>query len=458
MKIQHTILTSFILVALASISCKKLIEIPPNPPTQLPQSQVFKDSADIMSAIAGVYMNFKVTTGNGQNIFGGMQTQYLGCASDELSNSYGNTFMTNTYIATDATAGSFWSSAYQNIYYVNACLTGIGATNAVSDSLKQALLGELKVVRAMNYFYLVNLYNEVPIVTSTDFNANANLPRSSIDSVYGLIISDLTDARKVLKQVYPSDGTARPNLYTADALLARVYLYRKQYAQADAMASEVIGSHLYSLPALKSVFTQGSTEAIWQLPALGVSGKGQTAEASAFVPSSVYSAPQWQVTVYLLDSMEIADQRKAAWIGSLTVSGKTYQYPAKYKNRADTAKPVEGYVMFRLAEQYLIRAEALAQQGKTDSALSDLDAVRNRAGLPNSTAVASGDILNAVMHERQIEFFIEWGHRWFDLRRTGELNAVIGKIKTGWNPAAATLPVPASERQNDPYLSQNAGY
>ncbi|HEY4286363.1 MAG TPA: RagB/SusD family nutrient uptake outer membrane protein [Puia sp.] len=458
MKFQHTILTYFVLAALAGISCKKLIGIPPNPPTQLPQSQLFNDSTDIMSAIAGVYMNFKVTTGNGTNIFGGMQTQYLGCASDELSNSYGNTFMTNTYIATDGTAGSFWSSAYQNIYYVNACLTGIGATHAIGDSLKQALLGELKVVRAMNYFYLVNLYNEVPIVTSTDFNANANLPRSSVDSVYGLIISDLTDARKVLKASYPSAGTARPNLYTADALLARVYLYRKQYAQADAMASEVIGSHLYSLPALKSVFSQGSSEAIWQIPAVGGSGRNQTAEAFAFVPSSVYSAPQWQVTTYLLDSMESTDQRKAAWVGSLTVSGKTYQYPAKYKNRTDTATPAEGYVMFRLAEQYLIRAEALAQQGKTDSALYDLNAVRNRAGLPNSTAVTSEDIQNAVMHERQIEFFIEWGHRWFDLRRTGQLNAVIGKIKTGWNPAAATLPVPASERQNDPYLSQNPGY
>jgi hypothetical protein len=458
MKFQYTLLTPFILVALTSISCKKLIEIPPNPPTQLPQSQVFNDSSDIIGAMAGVYTNFKVTAQSGQNIFGGMQTEYLGCGADELSNSYGNTFMTNTYIATDATAGTFWTSAYQNIYYVNSCLAGIGATHAIGDSLKQALLGELKTVRAMNYFYLVNLYGEAPIVTSTDFNVNANLPRSSVDSVYGLILADLADARKVLKPSYPSAGRARPNLYTADALLARVYLYRKQYAQADAMASEVISSGLYNLPALNSVFIQGSGEAIWQIPAVGATGKGQTAEAYAFVPSSVYSAPQWQVTTYLLDSMETGDQRKTAWVGTLTVFGKSYQYPYKYKQRTDVGTPAEGYMMFRLAEQYLIRAEALAQQGKTDSALSDLNMIRQRAGLPNSTAVSAADIQSAVMHERQIEFFCEWGHRWFDLKRTGELDAVIGKIKTGWTPNAALLPIPATEMQNDPYLSQNAGY
>ncbi|ANI89611.1 hypothetical protein A9P82_10110 [Arachidicoccus ginsenosidimutans] len=460
MKLYHRIINklsvALMVMSVAGItSCKKLIEIPGNPPTEVQQEMVFNDSSDIMSAMAGVYLNFKIA-GGGQNIFSGMITEYIGCASDELAYSYGNSFLTNTYVATDGTAGNFWSSAYQNIYYINACLQGITSTGAISDSLKESLLGELKMVRAMNYFYLVNLYGGVPIVTSIDYKANAILPRSSVDSVYDFILSDLMDARKVLKPSYPSEGRARPNLYTADALLARVYLYRGQYAQADALASDVINSGLYSLVAPGSVFLQGSNEAIWQVPAIGTSQ--QTAEAYALLPFSIYSAPNWQATNYLLDSFETNDLRKTSWIGVSTINGTSYNYINKYKQRSKDSLPAEGYVMFRLAEQYLIRAEALAQQNKLDSASADLNKIRTRAGLPNSTASTKEEIINAVMHEREIEFFCEWGHRWFDLKRTGRIDAVLSKIKSGWVPEAALLPVPYNELQNDPYLTQNPGY
>jgi len=409
-----------------------------------------------MGAIAGIYTNFKVIGGMGQNLLGGMLSQYIGCASDELSYSFASSFQTNTYISTDGTAGQFWSTGYQNIYDINACLTGIATTNAVTDSTKQALLGELKVLRAMNYFYLVNLYGGVPVVTTIDYKVNNIIARSSVDSVYNFIIKDLKDARSVLKAKYPSAGRARPNLYTADALLARTYLYHGQYADAEAMVNEVTNSGLYSLVDVNNVFLQGSNEAIWQIPAVGTSN--QTTEATNFVPSSIYSVPNWQATNYLLDSMETNDLRKASWVGVWTVNKVNYNYVNKYKQRLYTATPVEGYVMLRDAEQYLIRAEARAMQNNLSQALDDINIVRKRAGLPNSRAVNQNDILNAIMHERQIEFFCEWGHRWFDLKRTGRVDAVISKIKTGWVPTAALLPVPNSEIQNDPFLTQNPGY
>jgi len=460
MKLQYNIrskiwLVSAILVAISISSCKKLIEIPSNPSAQILQSTVYNDSADIMSAVAGVYVNFKVS-GGGNNIFSGMMTQYIGCASDELSNVSGNTFLTNTYLATDATASQFWTTGYQNIYYINACLSGIASTTAISESLKQSLLGELKMVRAMSYFYLVNLYGAVPIVTSTDYTVNAVLPRSSVDSVYNFILSDLTDAHSALKATYPSAGRARPNLYTADALLARLYLYRGQYTQAEAMASEIINSGLYSLTALTSVFVSGSKEAIWQLPAIGVTS--QTTEASAFIPFSPSITPSWQVTTGLLNSFELNDLRKTSWVGTSTISTKNYYYPLKYRQQLATATPADGYVVFRLAEQYLIRAEARAQQNKPDSALADLNVIRKRAGLGNSTASTTAQILTAVIQERRTELFCEWGHRWFDLIRSGTINTVMSTIKTGWAPTAALLPVPATDIQNDPFLTQNPGY
>ena len=117
-------------------------------------------------------------------------------------------------------------------------------------------------------------------------------------------------------------------------------------------------------------------------------------------------------------------------------------------------------MVLRLAEQYLIRAEARAEQNNLTGAVADLNIIRNRAGLPNTTAVTQGDILTAIMHERQVELFSEWGHRFFDLKRTGQANTVLGAIasKQPWNTNQLLYPIPVSETTNDAFLQQNPGY
>lgn len=449
---------SFLLL-LTGMSCKKLIEIPSSSPTQISQDEVFKDSADIFGAIAGIYSNYKIA-GGGSNIFNGIITEYIGCGSGELANSYGNSFMTNTYVATDGTASGFWNSGYQNIYLINAALQGIDGTSAISDSLKQALLGELKVNRAFNYFYLVNLYGDVPIITGLDYKVNRLKPRSKVDSVYSFIKSDLLSAVTVLKPAYPSQGHARPELYVAEALLARVNLYRGNFKEAASRATDVIESGMYELDSLNGIFLQDSKEAIWQLPAIG--SFSQTNEGYSLIPSSTYSAPQWQLTPYLLDSFETGDKRRDAWVMDFEYMSNSVIYSAsvayKYKNRQLDATPAEGYVMLRLAEQYLIRAEAYAMQGKIEQSLSDLNMIRRRAGLSDFKNQEKQRVLSAIQHERQIEFCFEWGHRWFDLKRSATINKVLSQIKPSWDPHAVLLPVPDQEMQNDPELTQNEGY
>jgi hypothetical protein len=113
----------------------------------------------------------------------------------------------------------------------------------------------------------------------------------------------------------------------------------------------------------------------------------------------------------------------------------------------------------RLAEQYLIRAEARANQDNTSDAIADLDTIRNRAGLPFiSPDITKADLLNAIFHERQVELFSELGHRWLDVKRTGKADAIFGINKTGWAPEDALLPIPFKDRQRDPNLTQNKGY
>ena len=107
---------------------------------------------------------------------------------------------------------------------------------------------------------------------------------------------------------------------------------------------------------------------------------------------------------------------------------------------------------------YLIRAEARAEQGNTAGAAADLNIVRQRAGLPPTTATDPAVLLAAILHERQIEFFAEWGHRWLDLKRTGAVTSVLSAEKSHWDVTDALYPIPANELTENPKLVQNPGY
>src|SRR5205085_2875647 len=148
------------------------------------------------------------------------------------------------------------------------------------------------------------------------------------------------------------------------------------------------------------------------------------------------------------------------WINSVVAggSGITYYFPFKYKDNSSTV--TEYLMVLRLGEQYLIRAEARAQLGNTSGALSDMNAIRRRAGLPDySGATDKNSLLAAILHERQVELFTEWGHRWLDLKSAGALNALMAVItpkKTGgaiqWSSYKQLYPIPYSDIKGDPNL------
>jgi hypothetical protein len=137
--------------------------------------------------------------------------------------------------------------------------------------------------------------------------------------------------------------------------------------------------------------------------------------------------------------------------------------PFKYKPfNPDKPETVEYSTVLRLAEQYLIRAEARARQGNDlTGAAEDLNAIRGRAGAtpvdPNSS---QDELLLAVELERRKEFFFEWGHRWFDLKRTGRASVFLAPLKgTTWQSSDELYPIPASEIAQNPHLNpQNNGY
>jgi hypothetical protein len=142
------------------------------------------------------------------------------------------------------------------------------------------------------------------------------------------------------------------------------------------------------------------------------------------------------------------------------VGGKNLYSPLKYKNKLTNATPVEDYMIFRLGEVMLIRAEAAARLNNFSQAMADVNAIRHRAGLLPSTADATSPtaVLNAVMKERQIELCFEWGNRWFDLKRTGTAGTVLTAEKNVWQANGALYPIPQSQINLDNLLTQNPGY
>ncbi len=141
-------------------------------------------------------------------------------------------------------------------------------------------------------------------------------------------------------------------------------------------------------------------------------------EGFEIIPQYEGASPNYYLTDQLLAAFEEGDHRRTVWVDSV-MTDRLFYFPFKYTvNLGELGIDVlQHYMVLRLAEQYLIRAEARAQQNNTEAAISDINTIRTRAGLPGlENTLTQDEVLAAVAHERQIELFSEWGHRWFDLK------------------------------------------
>lgn len=460
---------SFILLLFLLCSCDKILDIKP-PINSITGSKVFSSDQFAISAVLGIYSTASFIN---PAILSGSSTVMGGLCSDELvyTQSQGDyaQFFSNSVQSNNGTlTGVVWQRAYQLIYQTNICIEGLNQSKSISNEIRSQLIGECLVLRSLIYFNLVNLFGPVPLITSTDYNNNSVLGRTSEAEIYFQIEGDLIKAQNMLSTNYPSEGKVRINKYAATTLLARLYLYEQKWAQAEVEASKVINSNSYSLTESPGdAFFANSVESIFQI--LPVFSGFNTAEGNTFVPPSYStSIPNFLVSPSLINEIEIGDLRKSAWINNFIVNGTFYSYPAKYKKPADYSSSfsvTEYYTVFRLAELYLIRAESEAQQGELDAAVDDINIIRSRSrdtslvgALPNiSRQISKPQLLSAIQHERRIELMVEWGNRWFDLKRWQETDAVLGG-KSGWKSSDTLLPIPDAERLLNPALTQNIGY
>lgn len=443
---------------IGATGCKDFVQVD-LPITQISTEQAFADDGKAQSSMKGIYAGMQNGWGSGP-FTGGLST-LTGLSSDELELATYNAeqqllFDNNLNENVGLISSNLWAPVFGYMYQINVLYENVAKAPGVTAPVKDALMGEARFLRALNNFYLVNLFDSIPLVITSDYRVNALLPRSAAEKGWELIVDDLKFAQEKMNGAYTEKGVRiRANRFAGYALMARVQLYLEHWKDAEDQATLVINAGPYKLDSLGGVFLYNSTESILNMANSGVNL--YTVEGGKVAGSTSVTYRFSDVTKA---AFEPGDLRWQKWVRtSGTVAG-----PFKYKvfSNTDKTKPAEWVPILRLAEQYLIRAEARAMQDKLPGAIADVDSIRKRAGLPLISAtnpnISKADLLKAIEKERQTELFAEFGHRFLDVKRRHMADITFAANKKSWNKYAAFYPVPFTERQRNPNLGQNQGY
>jgi len=434
-------------------SCKKYF-LDAQPTQSISDKAVIVDSSTSLSALLGVYDGLQSS-----NYYGGdgyAAAAFLS-AGDGLwvgTLNYYNTFITHTYRADNTLLNNVWNDIYKTVNRANQVIDKVSGLDAklISSTARNQYTGEAYFIRALTFFDLARAWGNITLVTKPTSSAVdvKGIKQSNQQQVYTQVLADLGKADSLLTNTLNRNRVTKR---TVAAFLARVHLYRSEWEQAEASATLIIQDPGYQLIDWTTfINNKASQESIFEL-------QFTTADPSAHYGawSSVSYRNQFcpSPALYNLEQDPNTGGDRKLMIKNISTPAITNYFVQQLYWRTNGDNPT---YIFRLAEQYLIRAEAAAHLGNTTAALADLNIVRARAGLSPSTASAQDDVLSAIMHERQTELFCEWGSRWLDLKRTGTANAVLGTLKPGWKATDVLYPVPNPQLQVDNLLTQNPGY
>ena len=396
--------------------------------------------------------------------------------------------------ATNPLTSRLWGGCYVGIGRANIVLQKV-PTMQIDPALQRRSIGEAEFLRAKYYFDLVRAYGDVPLLTAPPTTlAEVNIPRTPVAQVYAQIEKDLLDAITKLDASYSGDDVTRATKWAATGLLAKVYLTEGKLPEAATQARNVINNSGKELWASYGdnfkIANENGKESLFEVQY--VAGRNQyTFDGLGFVGNEFFG-PRGQGIVPqggygfnipekdFVDGYEAGDTRRDVTIwkpGDVYPDGRTQ--PASLPgspNGYGLKKWFVGKVntniwdselnipVLRLAEMYLILAEGV---GPTTEGLEAINKVRRRSfGLPIATAapardlaasISAADFKKAVWRERKYELAFE-NDRWFDMKRTGELLTSPQLLAKGVKPFNLLLPIPQSERDVNPGLTQNPGY
>jgi tetratricopeptide (TPR) repeat protein len=482
-------------IVMMNFSCKKFLE--EDPKNQVTITNFYKTESDAIAAVNAIYayLNSVDNFGSGGNTAGVYHSTFwlaIGLASDEmLNNQLGaanfDQISSFSHTPQNPSMQEIWGMHYKTITLANIAIARIPGIE-MNATLRNRLVGEAKFLRGLMYFNLVRMFGEVPLLLEENNPLLAG--KSSVDAIYEQVEKDLAEAAAVLPLAYdPGNGRGRATSGAANAILAKVYLTRKNWEQASLYAKKVIDSEQYELwQDFADVFklsSRGGKEAIFSVGFGDAGGAIVFWEVGQFnvrlLPSAlsvegVQNAQGWQFpTEHLYNQFEVDDRRRTVtFITEINGPNGAFTIRPYVKKYWDRIMEPQGnnssndFPVIRYADVLLIYAEAQNELGNSQVAHNYINEVRKRAryngstyinAVPDYTGLSQDQFREAILKERALEFVFE-GHRWFDLVRTGKLEQLVPLAKPGVTPAARNylFPLPQREVDLNPNLGQNNGY
>ena len=346
--------------------------------------------------------------------------------------------------------GPFYTALYRSI---------LSANNAIENSSDTIIVGEAKFLRALSYFKLVQMFGDVPVNLSAEPSTTDTsiLARQSVADIYtNIIIPDLQDAVAVLDTDRRSDG--RATRYAAQGLLGKVYMVRGDFGSAEPQLAAVVNGASSAGFSLQANFADifGVTNDLNSEIIFATQVSSSVADEYGFSEFWSWSGGLDTKSLLPLDASLIAafdaseaggdtDLRRVVTIDEAVMASPKFP---------QAGGPDHDWIELRLADVILLYAESLNENGSTSDALTELNKIRTRAGLSNSTATTQGEVRTAIADERRLELAFE-GQRWFDLVRTGTAQSILGFADNNY----LVAPIPISEvLASDGVITQNPGY
>ena len=443
-KIQYILLTA---ISLSTVSCSDFLDQKPD--NYISDAAVIQTLSSAKAALNGAYHDLASSSYYGGQYF----DAGVNLAADNVtwtgSLNYYYDFDTHQYSAENQLLSYAWYAIYATVNQTNQVIDKVTVLNDGSESERRRIIAEATVIRSLAFFDLARTWGNIPVVkqatsSPTQFDG---VKQTKAKDVYQLVVDDVL---AIYNDLSESSDRVHVTRSAADAFLARVYLYLEQWDKAEQYASKVIDNGNYALGTIQDLIDNKETaESIWEL-----------AYSSSFTnqQSTYWRSPdqggrhEWgpsKELMQLLADPTVGGDRKAFYQDFSSAQVPDYFVGTLY-HRSTLDDDV---IIFRLAEQYLIRAEARANQQNVSGALSDLNIIRRRANISEIVDVASTqELLNLIADERRVELALE-PHRWFDLIRTGKAESVLG-IKTH----QTIFPIPYNNIQADTDLVQNDNY
>ncbi len=427
----------------ALFSCAKL-EI--DPTQSIAADKAITTQADLNQALTGCYDALQLSGLYGRH------TILAAELSSDNANATGtileyNDIALNNLLSNNSISEAIWSASYIAINRVNNVLHYMPAIQDVDEAFKNDVMGQLYFIRSLAYFNLIRYYGDVPLKTTPTLDDEAlSIPRSSVSAVLAQLKSDLDFAMK--NTTTATEGLA--SAVAAEALLARIALYEKNYQQAAQIAGNIIdNSGLSLLSEYSQLFEPGANpESIFEVK---YNDQDKNRMAEYVFPSSLGGRYEVSPEGGLLGNFTAGDQRLDASFAGFDDK----PYCIKYHEISTGADRV--YVM-RLAEMYLLRAEAMIHtQGDVAQINADINKIRERAGLQAVNLQDYDALFEEMMLQRQLEFTFE-GQRWFDLIRNGVAIETLPDVSSA---NQLLFPIPFSEINTNPSIgpeNQNPGY